>query len=171
MDLSRSPRCPVCKVEVSIRLAWDMSPKSRTGFLEEATGVVCPQCGTKLRIAQTRAALVLVAAVAAGLALAYGVGWLIAMDEARAVLSLPAVALLFFPGPIPKRFATLRVSDGVSTVDFPVERLKRQLHAPSSEPVMDAEVFRSLRVCTACGQETPATVQVCLYCGRYDQNA
>jgi uncharacterized paraquat-inducible protein A len=138
--------------------------------MEEATGIVCPQCGTKLRIAQTRAVLVLAAAVAAGLVLAYGIGRLVGTDEVRAVLSLAVFALLV-PGPIAKRFATLKVRDGSSTVDFPVERLKRQLHAPASEAVMDAELFESLRVCTACAQETPAKVRVCLYCGRYDQNA
>jgi len=154
-----------------VRLAWQLSPKNRFGLLEEATGVVCPGCGVELRIAQARAAVALAAGVVIGIVIAESVGRLFATDHVRAVLIFSVFLALFFSGPIVKRLVVLKVSDGLSTVDFPVERLKRQLSSPGSERVIDEELLRSQRTCISCGRETPENLQVCLHCGRYDRNA
>src|SRR5580693_1827049 len=61
--------CPQCHGALPIRVLWDFSRHSRFGLIGQygtltgKIGIVCPHCGIKLRIVQTRIRLVLVATI------------------------------------------------------------------------------------------------------------
>ena len=176
MALSRLPRCPVCHVGVSLRLVWDMAPKDRFGLLREATGLTCPSCGTRLKIGQTWSAVVIVAAPFVIIALSYVADKVFLLgDPARLVGAACLLALFVFSSRVTRVFATLRVREGIATVDFPVERLRKQLIEPElkglEEQDLAAAESTDQRVCRYCGKSTAASSRACLHCGTYDANA
>jgi hypothetical protein len=77
MPLLHESRCPKCDSGLPLKVLWEFSRSSlyglvnRSGTLKGQIGIVCPNCGVKLRIVQTRirAFLFLIWLVA------YGVAW------------------------------------------------------------------------------------------------
>src|SRR5262245_24845030 len=131
MALMRHPRCPVCRNRVSLDSIWEMTPVNHMGLLQYSSGIVCPGCGTKLRIVQRYSAI-------AVSCLWIGVGLLASVSSkyltANRALFWPAVLLLTVTGiyltiAVARQFVTLKVRTGTDTVDFPLERLRQQLEA------------------------------------------
>lgn len=81
----------------------------------------------------------------------------------RVAGGLGFIALFVFSSQIARQFATLRVRRGISTVDFPVERVRRQMLESAAQESGDAESTQ-LRVCPSCGKGTPAGSSVCRHC-------
>ena len=152
-------------------MVWRLTPKNRFGFLASSTGVECPSCGEKLRIVQRQSALVLgslwiVAMIALGAARRSG-----APSDAITIFAVLASTLVLFgSGPLQRRFAVLKLREGIDTVNFPLERLKRELSGEAqlnreTELEARAEVTGSW-VCMHCGSPTPNDCPACVHCGR-----
>jgi hypothetical protein len=177
MAFSREVRCPSCARPVSLRLAWEMTPKDRSGFLAYATGVVCPHCNARLRIVQRLASLVAVGFGVTAVLLAALVGprngaMLNSVGLAAAAV---AIGLAFLPGIYAQRLLSLKIRTGTDVVDFPVERLKEDLatvtagqDAPSQSQLTDAAAYW---VCSKCGEPNPNSSGLCFTCGNYSTNA
>ena len=156
---------------VSIRLVWDMSPKSRFGLLREPTGLACPSCGTRLQIGQAWSVVILALAPFVIIVLTYAAERVFVLGDAfRVAGGIGLIALFVFSSQIGRQFATLRVRRGISTVDFPIERVRRQMLEPAAQESEDVE-STELRVCPSCGKSTPASSSVCGHCDTYDANA
>ena len=75
--------CPQCDSGLPLKVLWEFSRSStyglvaRSGVLKGRIGVVCPNCGAKLRVVQTRIRAFLFMVWAAALGGAWSVGaWL-----------------------------------------------------------------------------------------------
>jgi len=70
-------RCPNCDSGLPLKVLWEFSRSSlyglvnKSGTLKGKIGIVCPNCGVKLRVVQTRIRVFLVLIWLA----AYGVAW------------------------------------------------------------------------------------------------
>ena len=177
MALSPTVPCPSCASPVSLRLAWDMTPKNRFGFLEHSTGVACPSCKVRLRIVERNAVLVAIALALSGFAVAAIAGPYRATTAGAVLLAIVVLllGLAMFPGAYASRFLTLKVRGGNDLVDFPVERLKEELalveredDAPSASMLKAAASFW---VCHKCGEPNPVASGLCHACGQYSANA
>jgi ribosomal protein L40E len=178
MAFDRSPQCPACGSDVSIRLAWAMVPKNRVGLLAHGAAVVCPKCGTKLRIVQWPS-LIAIVCIWATFATLWSFVGAYARPLGNAVI-VPILAstllLMLLTNPIARRFAKLRIRVGSDVLDFPVESLKEQLSTAGQPVTDDAEVLvegdtSQLWSCIKCGAATPSTSAVCQKCGAYNANA
>jgi len=156
---------------VPLETVWQLTPKNRFGFLAYSTGVVCPSCGARLRIVQRQSVLVLgtlwiIAMIAADAARRSGVP----TDALAVLVVLAGTFVLLGSGLIQRRFAVLKLREGIDTVDFPLERLKQELSGEAqrnreSELEAAAEIIGSW-VCTHCGEPTPDDCPACVHCGR-----
>jgi hypothetical protein len=153
-------------------MVWKLTPKNRFGFLASSTGVVCPSCGAKLRIVQRHSALVLASLwTVAMIAAAATIRRYAVPSEAVTVFAvLASTVVLFGSGPLQRRFAVLKIREGIATVDFPVERLKQELSG-EAERNREAELEAAAEaidswVCMHCGEPTPSDCPACVHCGR-----
>lgn len=177
MAWQSDPRCPTCGQPNSVRLALSLAPKHFLGLLRYSTGVVCSACGSKLRIVQRSSAvavLVLWAGVAFTLsALSKRFG--ISTDAKLVSAVLVSLALVMLTPMLARRFVSLKLREGIDTVDFPVERLKDQLSGKKQEEIdkeLEARLTTSASwVCPHCGEPNPTDCSVCIHCGHYDPNA
>ena len=60
MPLLKDSRCPQCSGGLPLKVLWEFSRSSSYGLVKESgvlrgkIGIVCPNCGAKLRVVQTR---------------------------------------------------------------------------------------------------------------------
>ena len=163
--------CPRCLQTVTLEMVFSLTPKNPFGFLAYSSGVVCPSCGAKLRIVQRYSAAVLASLwvltmVAVGAAGRVG----IQSDVVLVLAALILAFLLFGSGRLQRRFAVLKIREGIATVDFPVERLNQELSGEAqrnreAELEAAAETIDSW-VCMHCGEPTPSDCPACVHCGR-----
>jgi hypothetical protein len=91
MPLIQDSRCPQCGSGLPLKVLWEFSRSSayglvtKCGILRGKIGIVCPNCGAKLRVVQTRIRLFVFLLWVAGLGGAWAVGeW---MRHAHVVLN------------------------------------------------------------------------------------
>src|SRR5579859_5171906 len=104
MPFLHQSRCPKCDSGLPLKVLWEFSRTSlyglvnRSGTLKGKIGIVCPNCGVKLRVVQTRIRVFLVLTWL----VAYGVAWSVGewMRHDHVVLSriygIPGVLVFFF---------------------------------------------------------------------------
>jgi DNA-directed RNA polymerase subunit RPC12/RpoP len=91
MPLLRDTRCPQCDSGLPLKVLWEFSRSSsydlvrKSGVLRGRIGIVCPNCGAKLRIVQTRIRVFLFLLWA----IAFGGAWFVGewMRHAHVVLN------------------------------------------------------------------------------------
>jgi hypothetical protein len=163
--------CPRCFQPVPLEMVWSLTPKNRFGFLAYSTGVVCPSCGAKLRIVQRYSAAVLASLWILAMVAIGAAGRLVIQSDV--VLVLAALVLAFWLAGserLQRRFAVLKIREGIDTVDFPVDRLKQELSGEAQRN-REAELEAATEaigawVCVHCGESTPNDCPACVHCGR-----
>jgi len=169
--------CPACRRSVSLRLAWELTPKNRYGFLSYSTGIVCPSCGARLRIVERHAKAVAVAIGLSGLAIcAVAAPWSATVAGTVAMgIGAIGIGLGLYPSGYAQRFLSAELRTGTSSVDFPVERLKQELaiatggRDEASEAMLQAA--KEYWVCTHCGEPNPNVSGYCFSCGKFNAAA
>lgn len=126
MAIFDDPRCPRCQSAVSLRERWREAPKTRNGFLCGSVGIVCPVCGSKLRVLQKGVVIAFVLSFATLAAVATITGKFerdhrLATDRTPTVLVVVSLAAAMFclQWRYAYRFASIRILHVGETASFP----------------------------------------------------
>jgi hypothetical protein len=107
-----------------MRELWEFAGYDRLGLLRDKSGIICPQCGTKLRVIQSGVCLSLILP-------AVGIGMLLALSSrtlrtsgidpkvAGAISLIPVLMFWFRFGPC---FARVRPVKSTETLVYPLSR-------------------------------------------------
>jgi len=156
MPLLEEPHCPQCLSTLPLSPLWRTAQKDRSGLLRGQVGIVCPRCGAKLRIIQTRANLAGWVGVGAFLGGAYYVESLmqqVRLEPAQKATLVFVVAVVLVAQLMPRllgpHLAQLRLTGSGEDVTFPLE-----------EDSTDGWV------CSGCRERNPANFPTCWNCER-----
>jgi hypothetical protein len=124
MAIFSEPICPHCGQPLPMRELWEFAGYDRLGLLREKSGIVCPQCGTKLRVIQSGVCLsFILPAVAIGTLLGLSSRALRASGVdpkvAIVILLVPLLMFWFRYGPC---FARVRPVKSTETLVYPLSR-------------------------------------------------
>jgi hypothetical protein len=127
MSMLDDPRCPRCQGAVPLRELWKEAPKVKGLFLQGKVGIVCPSCGGKLRVLESRVVflthgLFAIVCVASALLGDFERAHEIKPSEGLQFLTLaPLVAGMFFlQWRYAYRFASVRNLKDGELVSFPL---------------------------------------------------
>jgi hypothetical protein len=177
MAVARPVLCPRCKRTVSLRLAWDLTPKNKRGFLDYSAGVVCPGCKVRLRIVESRAKSIALYLGLSGIVLcAISAPWFNTITGALFFgVGAIAIGLALFPSGFAKNYLSVEVRTGTDVVDFPVERLKQDLEVATGTRNDHNEAnllaAKEYWVCSQCGEPNPTGSGLCFSCGNHNAAA
>jgi hypothetical protein len=161
----RPPRCPLCDGEVPVNRVYGWLNVNRLGLLSGPTGVVCPGCGAKLRVLQTRAIVAIPVVWISAIYLAligrnYNLG-----DAARNVSAIlvgcACVALPFYLAP---RLARLRVLGVDEKAEFPLGRTESAEEPPESIEADAPSDASPPWTCSKCHEENEGNFEICWKC-------
>jgi predicted membrane channel-forming protein YqfA (hemolysin III family) len=175
MALLDPPRCPNCNSEIDLKDLWRLAPKSGRGSrFAGKIGVVCPVCGTKLRVLDGRLQLTSVALFILMACSAAVLGKLSRpFGNERAVLvcfgALYLLGFIFFQKAVP-HLLKLRLFEEGEQAGFPLVTLAEDLAAErdaiandplNAEPATDSG---PAWVCRKCHEENPGNFNECWKC-------
>ncbi|HEX3912722.1 MAG TPA: hypothetical protein VHW71_04380 [Steroidobacteraceae bacterium] len=176
MSLLDPPHCPNCNSVVDLRELWKAAPKGNRGSqIDGSVGIVCPDCGIKLRVLQARIQIVglLMFALFGFSVLAIRVvPFNTSMVSAR--LALVIVATLYFGGfllwrRLKPKFLRVRLLKDNEEVIYPLidgkkEKEIRDKEMAESLDLESSDESRPVWICPKCGAENPGNFDECWKC-------
>jgi hypothetical protein len=175
MPLLDIPRCPQCKSEVDLKALWLAAPKTGRGTrMAGHIGIICPVCGIKLRVLQSRVQITSIALFVLLLSTAFGLGRLLHArgDDIPMLIGLGTVYLagyLLFQKSIP-RLLQLRFFEEGEQAGFPLVTLAEDL-AEERKAIEEDDLNQEppaddgpAWTCESCGAENPGNFNECWKC-------
>ena len=178
MPLLIDPQCPQCLSTLSLRPLWRHGLIGSHGkiVLAGRVGVVCPNCGVKLEVRQTRINLVILPFAAAAVAGQFFLFYWVQREHLEPNLGFPAAFawigflywMLWHNAP---RLAQLRTLENGDDVWFPLEWMKADEaryaadlnEMPSIEELQDDSKHEW--TCPRCRERGPGSFEICWNCG------
>jgi hypothetical protein len=161
MPLLDEPHCPQCLSTLPLSPLWRAAPKDRWGLLRGNVGILCPHCGARLRVIQTRANLAGWVAVAVFFGGVYYVESLLSQSQLHLTEKVALVCVLgavcvvqLIPRLFGPQLAQLRLTSSDEMVTFPLEDAKA-----NEDPAAGW-------VCAGCHERNPANFEICWNCER-----
>jgi len=179
MPILDEPQCPQCSSTLPLRLLWRVAPTGRDGLvLTGKVGIVCPRCGAKLRILQTRIRIWILAVYAVFGGCIYYIGWmtreahLILDENVLFVGALAGVGVAqFLLWRYTPQLAQLRLLGNDERVQFPLARTQAEEANAVSGEFEDTgdgeespEDSKPEWTCPHCREENPASFEICWNC-------
>jgi hypothetical protein len=183
MPLFSEPPCPQCGQTLPLRQLWAAADTDRNGALSRKCGIVCPQCGMRLRVFQTRVSIfrlcLLVLSIAVAVFLVQQI-FPYRDKDARKILTLcVGLPLVFFLNQFAPCFARVGEIKDQDILEFPLspklaaeepESAEAKGQRELAEAMDEAQSSRSSNVspsdwrCASCGEENPGEFDICWKC-------
>jgi len=162
-----------------MRQLWALAETDRTGALRQRCGIVCPQCGMRLRILQVGVTVYSIVTLLCVVAIASFLTRLIPLHDKDAqvfltlLVTFPVVMVLLRFAPCFARVAEIKDQE---ELEFP---LSPKLEEPESAEARDerelTEALASAKSeprdissaawrCASCGEENPGEFDICWKC-------
>jgi hypothetical protein len=183
MPLFSEPPCPQCGQSLPLRQLWAVADTERSGALRGKCGIICPQCGSRLRIFQARASFFRIFSLVLSIAVAFFLVQRIlphGARDARKILTLcVALPLIFFLDRFAPCFAQVRETKDQDTLEFPLSPKPAAEKPESTEAKGQRELAEAMDEaknggsdsvspsgwrCPSCGEENPGEFDLCWKC-------
>jgi hypothetical protein len=180
MPLFSEPLCPQCGQSLPMRKLWKVEGSGRLGLLQEKCGIVCSQCGMRLRIFQAGVGIYDVATIMLVVGLGSPLIHLIPVRDKNTQLFLllligfPIIILLLRFAPCFARVAEIQSEERIK---FPLS--SRSEEPESAEVRGERELAESMAEarnsdssaiaasdwkCASCGEVNPGQFNICWKC-------